>query len=461
MHTDDVILAVASPPGRSMRGIVRLSGSGVLDILAACVQDHDGHTLARQRGVYCARLTLDQQSCAVLALLMPGPHSYTGEDTAELQLPGNPALLERAVATLLEIAASQGIAARRAEGGEFTARAFFNNKISLTQAEGVAATIAAESDAALRAASMLRSGALGTFAHTLADELAAALALVEAGIDFTDQEDVVAIAPSELHARLTKLAAHMRSQLDRSVAMEQIEAIPWVVLVGRPNAGKSTLFNALLGRERAVVSDVAGTTRDVLAEPMRIDTAHGTAEVILVDLAGAEELDPTGDASALEPQMQQHAQQAMQRAELILMCHAVDAARATMRFDRPTIHVQTKSDDAQTHDASMIAVSAHTGCGLGDLRQAIAAHLADRAVSLAADVFALTPRHEAALRSALQNITEAIEMIEPLRDARSLDAPELVAMAMRAALNDLAALAGDITPDDVLGRVFATFCVGK
>src|SRR5690606_37577895 len=140
------------------------------------------------------------------------------------------------------------------------------------------------------------------------------------GIDFTDQEDVVAIAPADLHDRLTHLEQQLRTQLDRAVGMERLEAIPWVVLTGPPNAGKSTLFNALLGRERAVVSDVAGTTRDVLTEPLHISTEHGDAEVMLVDLAGLEHVDPLADAETLEPQMQRAAREAASRAELVLAC---------------------------------------------------------------------------------------------------------------------------------------------
>ncbi len=462
MLTDDVIFAVASPPGRSPRGIVRMSGPGVLDVLATCVRDEQGNTLS-QRGIHRARLRLGDHTLPVLALLMPGPQSYTGEDSAELQLPGNPALLDRVLETIAASAKQCGVSARHAEGGEFTARAFFNSKISLTQAEGVAATIAAQSDAELRAAGMLRSGALGTLAHSLADELTSALALVEAGIDFTDQDDVIAITPADLHGRLVHLHERLQQQLERAVGMEQLEAIPWVALAGPPNAGKSSLFNALLGRERAVVSNVAGTTRDVLAEPLRLASEHGEAEVMLVDLAGAEHVDPLADAQALQPQMQRMASDAINRAELVLACSAADGEAADAPAINATIiHVLTKCDltrdQHMTHD---IAVSAHTGEGLDALRELIASNLADRAVSLAADVFALTPRHEAALRAAAGNISEAIGLVEIVREQPSLDEPELVAAAMRSALNDFAELAGDITPDDVLGRVFATFCVGK
>jgi tRNA modification GTPase len=460
--TSDAILAIASAPGPSPRGFVRLSGGEIFQLLRDHLQG-----LTFERGAHQARLRLADHSLPVIALIMPGPRSYTGEDCAELQMPGNPALLARVVAELLQSAAVGGSAARHAEPGEFTARAFLNGRISLTQAEGVAATIAAQSDAELRAAHLLTSGALGSFAHQLADDLANALALVEAGIDFTDQEDVVAISPEDLQNRLIAIRTRIDDQLQRSVGAEQLQAIPWVVLMGRPNAGKSALFNALLGHERAVVSPMSGTTRDVLTEPLAIDTPHGPAEVMLVDLAGLDE-----DDAAINQMMQAAARQAIDRAELMLRCVPINEADADSTPGE--VVVWTKSDlEAKRkpgqsvaparvvarHDA--IAVSALTGAGLGELKSLIAQRLADRAISLAADAAALKPRHDDMLRSAQANLEESIALVEPIRRERHIAYPELIAATMRAALDNLSSLAGDITPDEVLGRIFATFCVGK
>ena len=454
--TTDVILAVATPPGHSLRGIVRMSGGGTFDVLRHLLFD-----VVLERGAHAVRMRWRSTSIPVIALIMPGPHSYTGEDCAELQLPGNPALLQGIVAELLQSASDHGIAARHAEPGEFTARAFFNGRISLTQAEGVAATIAAQSDAELRAAHLLTQGSLGNLAHELADDLANALALVEAGIDFTDQEDVVAISPTDLLNRLTSLHARIDDQVKRSIGAEQLQAIPWVVLMGKPNAGKSALFNALLGRERAVVSPMSGTTRDVLAEPLTIGTSHGPAEVMLVDLAGLDD-----SAAEINQIMQAAAQQAIDRAELILQCIPIDEDIPRSAVDGLVVRtkgdLQPKSETAARKEpADSVAVSAFTGLGLDELKALIALRLSDRAVSLAADSAALRPRHESALRSALDNLGEAIALLEPIRHERHVAYPELVAATMRAALDDLANLAGDMTPDEVLGRIFATFCVGK
>ena len=460
----DVILAVATAAGRSPRAIVRMSGASSFELLREMTQSPDDASGGFvRRGISFIRLRLGQLWCPAIALSFPGPQSYTGEDSIELQLPGNPDLLERVLGELLQGANQMLIRARHANPGEFTARAYLNGRMSLTQAEGVAATIAAQSDAELRAAHFLRTGALGDIAHSLAHDLANALALVEAGIDFTDQEDVVAITPEDLQQRLGDLRGQIDSQLKHSVGIEQLQAIPWVVLIGEPNAGKSALFNALLGRERAVVSAVSGTTRDVLTEPLTIHTDHGPAEVMLVDLAGLDD----ADDSPINRMMQQRAREALARAELVLRCTpASNSSRAALEGE---LAVRTKSDLIEQPSiarepaaaANVFSVSAFTGAGLNELRTAITRRLADRAVSLAGESAALRPRHESSLRSAQTNLTEAIALAERSRSKRALVDPELIASAMRAALDDLAALAGDITPDEVLGRVFATFCVGK
>ncbi|TVQ52573.1 MAG: GTP-binding protein [Phycisphaerales bacterium] len=460
MQLDETILAIASPPGRAARGLLRLSGPQTFELLSRRIAGRDICNWPPPRGVHRARYRLGALALPLLMVAYRSPHSYTGEDGAELLVPGNPVLLARLVDDLLEAGTSHRIAVRRAEPGEFTARAYFTGRISLTEAEGVAATISATSDAALRAASMLRRGALGRLAQELVDQLATALALVEAGIDFTDEEDVVAIAPDDLHERITQMRATIDQQLDRAVGMEQLDAIPWVVLTGPPNAGKSTLFNALLGRERAVVSDVAGTTRDVLTEPLMIDTPHGGAEIMLVDLAG---LDATPDR--MNQQMQRQAREAIDRAELLLDCYAAtDASRGPLLpEDARVVRILTKVDLAPgtSTPPDALGVSGETGEGLDQLRALLSDRLASRAVSLSGDVLALTPRHEAELRAASGHLAEALELIAPARGQRHFDDPELIAVSLRAALDALGELGGEMTPDDVLGRVFASFCVGK
>ncbi len=458
----DTLIAVATPPGRSGRGMVRLSGPAVDPVIARRLPQP---LPPRQPTPSRLRLS-DGATIPCLALRFFAPHSYTCDDVLELQVPGNPALLERVLHDLL---AEPGV--RLAEPGEFTRRAFFAGRIDLTRAEGIAATISAVSDAQLEAARLLRHGRLGQWSVELVEQLAQVLALVEAGIDFVDQEDVVPIAPRDLLARLREIDTRLHELTDRSRTWAQLEALPRVVLAGRPNVGKSTLFNALLGHERAVASDVAGTTRDVLAEPLRIDGPDGEAEVMLVDVAGLDEA-----AETLEESMQSAAGEAIASADLVLLLDdgvAADGAanhsnvleniRITFPAHAAVVAVRTKADTGppRAPGATDVAVSAATGEGLGALRAAIADRLAGRAVSLSGQALALQPRHTHALREAGDAVVRALRWVEPQADRSALDDVELIALEMRVALDHLGQLGGRVSPDDVIGRVFATFCVGK
>jgi len=481
--SDDTIVAVSSPPGRSARGLIRLTGPKVLCILGRLLQPPDKPVdqlqawPAPRRLVPC-RIQLptltspigDDVSFATLPTLVVmfyAPRSYTGQDLAEIQCPGNPALLARLIRRTVELGA------RLAEPGEFTFRAFLVGKLDLTQAEGVAATIAATNDGQLQAAALLRQGQLGHLASQWVKALADLLALVEAGIDFVDQEDVVPISPSQLDKKLARLIAQLDDLIKHSRSWAAVEAMPRVVLVGPPSTGKSTLFNALLGRHRAVISPLAGTTRDVLMEPLTIGSSAGQpTQIMLVDMAGLDT-----PQSKLDRQAQGAAKQIIAQADLILLiddCSTTDWLVPTdtspSGVDKtPTIRVRTKADqvypsDEQTPPTHLlydIAVSVYTGLGLDQLRLAIAQHAGNQTPSVTGQMLVLQPRHEAALGEAYCHLCQAQDLIAPQRRQRALDHVELVACAMRNALDELASLGGQMTADDVIGRVFATFCVGK
>ena len=457
MDTTATILAVSSPPGRSARGLVRISGHDAFALLRLrldpCPPDP-----GMPRAIVPARLQFGDAALPVLVLTAPGPATATGEDVVELQAPGNPRLLARIIESLIEAGTGAGLDVRLAEPGEFTARSFFNGRCSLTEAEGVAATIAACSDAQLRAASMLRTGRLGTEAMELSESIAGMLALVEAGIDFSDEEDVVAIAPGDLLDRLAPVRDRIREVLERSVGMESLQALPRVVLCGPPNAGKSTLFNALLGSNRAVVSASPGTTRDVLREPLDLSGGTGPPhEVMLIDLAGLDAEDPT----PLNLRMQSLAHEAIEQADLLLVCHEAGSNAKTIEDER-ALYLQTKCErPGDAPEPGALPVSAQRGDGMDSLRAAIRERVHDRPVLLEANAMALQPRHEAELRDAMEGLDQVHELIEPSRDHRSLPSPELVASSLRRSLDATASLAGAMTPDDILGRIFSSFCIGK
>lgn len=450
----DTIVAVSSPPGRSARGLIRISGPGVSAVLGNLLKD------ATSQPRVLTPIRLREPDLPALLLRFESPASYTGDDLAELQLPGNAALLDR---VLRQIIACPDGHARLAEPGEFTYRAYTAGKLDLTQAEGIGATINAVSDSQLAAAKLLRQGKLGQTAESLVDQLGNLLALVEAGIDFTDQEDVTPIAPDLLSKKVVAIEQTLASLLSRSRSWGALEAVPRVVLVGPPSAGKSTLFNALLGKDRATIDPTPGTTRDALAEPMQFTDSTGrTVEVMLVDLAGLDD-DFSERGSAPDREAQRVAREAIEQADLVLRM-SDDARRwIAPESDAPKIDVLSKCDlETHTDDApEALRVSAHTGTGLDALRSAIVTGLADKAVSVQADLLALQPRHEQAITTAAHSLRETQALLDPAAASTHLPDIELLASTLRHALDALASLGGQLTPDEVIGRVFATFCVGK
>jgi tRNA modification GTPase len=493
MRAGDTIIALASPPGRSARAIIRISGpathtllNSVLGPLGAGEANATSTAQSNACGPALLRLphpTSDLQhptspAIPVVLSVFHSPRSYTGEDAAEVQLPGNPTLIERVLSML---AAHEGV--RFAGPGEFTARAYLAGKMTLSQAEGVAATIAATNTDQLAAARSLLEGRAGADYRRWADELTTLLALVESGIDFTDQEDVVPIAPAALLTRIDALRDHLATHLGHAKGHEPAHALPRVALVGQPNAGKSTLFNALLGRKRAVTSPISGTTRDVLAEELDLSKdAPGAPTVLLEDLAGLDDVGcgmsdvgceqalpvptshiphPTSNPapSSAAHESQRTARVAASQADLLLWCDPTgrfDPAALDIAVQAPIIRVRTFADQpTSTATREDLAVCALDGWHLTQLRRAIAQAAT---TSRAAGVAALLPRHRRAMIDAGGHLAQAAASIPP---TPRLPTPELTATALRSALDALGELVGQITPDEVLGRVFATFCIGK
>jgi tRNA modification GTPase len=460
----DTIAAVATPPGRGGVGIIRISGSGARHILSSLFRPsaasfvdfaprflHHGHYVDPRTGTL-----LDEG----LAVFMPGPQSFTGEDVAELHGHGSPA----ALGAIME--AVMAVGARQAERGEFSYRAFLHGRMDLSQAEAIAELRAAPSPAAARFAHARLGGELGRRAERLRVALLDLRAYLCLAVDFPDDE-VECLPPEEFLAQVGNASRAIEHLLNAHERSKVWQAESRVVLAGRVNAGKSSLMNALLGRERALVSDIPGTTRDYLEESINL----GGLVIRLVDTAGLRE---TGDS--VEIQGMAHSRSRIEEADAVLL--VIDAGLGLAgaehellnrlgRGKKPVLVIFNKIDAAARPvfppSLHCVAVSAKTGQGLDalaeELRQALlhGRHGHGQIPEPEDDGSSLAPneRQAGALRAAHSDLRQ-------LADALAVQMPyDIVAVHLDAAVAALAEIIGIAAPADVLERVFNEFCIGK
>ncbi|HEX4129122.1 MAG TPA: GTPase [Pirellulales bacterium] len=441
--TDDTIVAIASAPGPAARGIVRVTGTRLLECL---------------NGIFCGSEALDQiclpraiQGTLTLPalhrpldatlLLWPGRRSYTRQPTAEVHTIGSPPLLEAIVSALC----AHG--ARPARPGEFTLRAFLAGRIDLTQAEAVLGVIDAGSRHELDVALSQMAGGLAGRLSALRDLLADLLAHLEAGLDFVEEE-IEFITRDQLLADVRRARRAVDELLKQMAVRATSDELVRAVLVGEPNAGKSTLFNALVGNGRAIVSDMPGTTRDYLVARLDLD---GIA-CELVDTAGVDAQIPT---SAIDRQAQAATAEQHRRADVVLRC--VDGTCAAVAAREGEITICTKSDllNSALPPGDAIAVSAKTGTGLDALREA----LRGAVVGARTDDSQVVASTAARARTSLERAAGALEHAERVAEAGGGE--ELVAADLRAALDALGEVVGTIYTEDILDRIFSRFCIGK
>lgn len=471
LDRDAPIVAVATASGRGAVGIVRVSGRGLVPLARAlCGRD----LLPRVASYGPFRDARGEALDQGLALYFPGPHSYTGEDVLELQGHGGPVVMQLLLARCLEAAAevdeSTGRARlpglRLAEPGEFTQRAFLNDKIDLAQAEAIADLIDASTEAAARSATRSLGGAFSREIDALREQIVQLRMLVEATLDFPEEE-IDFLEKANARGRLDRLQATLDGVLAQARQGALLREGLQVVLAGQPNAGKSSLLNALAGAELAIVTPIAGTTRDKVSETIQIEGVP----LHIIDTAGlradheaSDEVERIGMARSW---------QAIAEADAVLFLHDLtrvsepayaqaDADIATrLPAGATVVHVLNKADAAPgvatpalRPEGEALRLSARTGEGLQALRQTLLAHAGWQAAQ--EGVFIARQRHVQALHAARDHLGLA-----QAHAAQQDGALDLLAEELRLAHNALGRITGAFSADDLLGEIFTRFCIGK
>lgn len=443
MTTNDTIFALATAPVKSGVAVLRISGpqaAGALAALGVAAPEPRMATLAKLRNPATGAV-IDR----ALILYFTAPHSFTGEHVVELHTHGSRAVIAELLSVLGNIPGF-----RLAEPGEFSRRAFLNNKMDLTQAEGLADLIEAETSAQARQAMRQMEGGIGKTYDALRGRILRTLALLEAYIDFPDEEIPESVM-DEVADGISALTTEIADLLADGHRGERVREGIEILIMGPPNAGKSTLLNAIAKREVAIVSPEAGTTRDMLEVHLDL----GGYPVTLVDTAGLRE-----GAGEIEGEGIRRARARAEKAELVLRLHEINSHTEQMNDSLAintidTLTILTKCDTATAAPVSpkipgTIAISARTGEGMELLLDTLTTHIASRYTSVGSSLIT-RERHRIALTRCLEHLTRFTP-----------DAPlELNGEELRLAAKSLAVITGNITVDDILDIVFSSFCIGK
>ena len=454
MNRSDTIIAPATPPGEGGVAIVRISGADALSALMSYFKTTTTSFPLKSHHLYHGFLT-DQDGCMVdevMAVYMAAPHTYTRDDVVEIQCHGS----QQVVKSILRLYQAYGL--RLAEPGEFTFRAYMNGRLDLSQAEAVAELIHAKTDSSRRLALTQMDGALSREIYSFAATLKRLLVLIEAWIDFPEED----LPPEDL-AHITSSISQVRSKVNIITDSYNFGRVltegASLLLIGEPNAGKSSLMNALLGEDRAIVTAVPGTTRDILEEGLVI----GGVPVRLIDTAGLCE-----SVDQVELEGIRRAEKKLSQADLVLWVIDSSGSIATENHKiynqcvgLPTFQVFTKQDvvadfiDPTSGMAKQYRVSSKTGEGLDVLRNGIADFLIGGEVSAAESILLTERRHH----EVLLLCSEALSRVAKSQTAGT--SLEFWAVDLREALHFLGQISGETTTEDVLGDIFSGFCIGK
>ncbi len=427
----DTIFALASANGRAGVSVIRVSGAGAIDLCSKFLGGLPDVGQFRLRPFKDKDQIIDY----VLALRFQAPHSFTGEDVIELHCHGSPAVVKAVLAALSETGR-----ARMAEPGEFTRRALENNKLDLAQVEGLGDLINAETEAQRRQASRVFSGHLGKLVEEWRQHLLRATALIEVTIDFADEEVPTDVTP-EVQGLITQVVQSLDVEIAGSLVAERIRDGFEVAIIGAPNAGKSTLLNAISGRDIAITSEIAGTTRDVIE--VRLDL--GGLPVTLLDTAGIRDSTDMIESIGVERAIDR-----AKSADLRVFLKSNPKEQPPFDLDVDDISILGKAD---MQSGSGISVSGQTGQGVDELIALISARLSDRAANVAT---ATHMRHRQAMLDARQGLADALIAL-----AKGDSHTDIAAEYVRYAIRKLDSLIGRVDVEMVLGEIFSQFCLGK
>lgn len=456
LNANDTIAAIATPAGRGGVGIIRLSGPDALALARRMTGDRP--LQARQAHFRRFRDAAGEVLDEGIVLFFPGPHSFTGEDVVELQGHGGPVLMDMLLKQVL------ALGARMAQPGEFSQRAFLNDKLDLTQAEAIADLIDAASQAAVKSATRSLQGAFSQRIQTLLERLIELRLYVEAAIDFPDEE-IDFLSDGVVAAKLAAVIAHLDQVLQEAKQGSLLREGVRVVIAGKPNAGKSSLLNALAGYEAAIVTDIAGTTRDVLREQIHLDGLP----LHIIDTAGLRDTEDRVEQEGIR-----RAYREIGQADGILLVYDLSTELSTSeiplelakRFFDPLpppeklCFVANKSDLAgrpvaveEVAGYRHLTLSARSGEGMPALREHLKALVGYQDAEHSP--FIARRRHLDALLRTRQALQAADAQL------RGLALGELMAEDLRAAQQALGEITGEFTADDLLGKIFGSFCIGK
>jgi len=442
---NDTIAAIATAPGQAGIGVVRLSGPAARKIAERIVGD-----LAEPRVAALRSFRAEDGSVidSGLVLSFPMPNSFTGEDVVEFQGHGGPVVLQLLLRSLI----AEG--ARLARPGEFTERAYLNGKLDLAQAEAVADLIASSSETAVRAANRSLAGEFSRHVHQLDDEVMRLRVYVEAAIDFVD-EDIDLLASGEVAERIHSLSEGLSELREQSAQGVMLRDGIRLALLGAPNAGKSSLLNHLAGEERAIVTEVPGTTRDLVRVPVHI----GGLRVKEIDTAGLRDTEDVVEREGVRRALEQSEQADVvlwltDLMDLALMPETLahlDLARLIRVGTKADLCAGTAiADQALAESAVDVQISVVTGTGINDLVELVQQRAGFQAPEAA---FTARQRHLVALDDAAEHLATGLRLVS--------GEIELVAEELRLAHLALGEIVGELTPDELLGEIFSTFCIGK